>query len=71
MRKAYMPPLLFRLWATVVTVLITPIVITAGSFFAREYGPFVAVILSLIALAYIAAMTYISFCAIGKMFGHQ
>ena len=65
-----MPRLLFWLWATVVAMLITPIVFTAGFFFAREYGPFGAVILSLIAWAYIVAMTYIAFCAIGKMFGH-
>ena len=71
MRKASTPPPLFRLWATVVIVLITPIVITASSFFAREYGPFVAVIFSLIVWAYIAAMSYIAFRAIGKMFGHQ
>ena len=66
-----MPRLLFWLWAAVVAMLITPIVFTAGFFFAREYSPFVAVILSLIAWAYIAAMTYIAFRAIGKMFGHQ
>ena len=66
-----MPRLLFWLWATVVAVLITPIVITAGFFFAREYSPFVAAILTLIAWAYIAAMIYIAFRAIGKMSGHQ
>jgi hypothetical protein len=61
----------FWLWAITVTVLITPIVITAGFGFARVYGPFVAVILVSIAWVYIAAMTYIGFHAIGKMLGHE
>jgi hypothetical protein len=66
-----MSRLLLSLWAILVVVLITPIVFTAGFFFAREYGPFVAAILSLFAWAYIAAMTYIAFRAIGKMLGHR
>jgi hypothetical protein len=61
----------FWLWATVVAMLITPIVITAGFGFARVYGPFVAVILVSIAWPYIAAMSYIGLRAIGKMFWHQ
>jgi hypothetical protein len=61
----------FWLWAIAVTVLITPIVITAGFGVARLYGPFVAVILVSIAWAYIAAMAYIALRTIGKMFGHQ
>jgi hypothetical protein len=66
-----MPRLLFWLWATVVAMLITPIVFTAGfSFPEREYGPFGAVILSFFAWANIVAMTYIAFRAIGEMFGH-
>jgi hypothetical protein len=66
-----MPRLLFWLGVTVVAVLITPIVFVAGFVVAREYGPFVAVMFGLIVWAYTAAMTYIAFCAIGKMFGHQ
>jgi hypothetical protein len=61
----------FWLWAIAVTVLVTPMVIMAGFGVARLYGPFVAVILVSIAWAYIAAMTYIAFHAIGKMLGHQ
>jgi hypothetical protein len=60
----------FLLWAIAVTMLITPIVLAAGFGIARLYGPFVAVILVSIAWAYIAAMTYVAFRAIGKMFGH-
>ena len=57
--------------ATVVAVLITPIVITAGFSSPEKYGPVCAAILSLIAWAYIAGMTYIAFRAIGKMFEQQ
>jgi hypothetical protein len=66
-----MPRLLFWLWATVVAIVITPIVFAVGIFVAREFGPFMALILSLIAWAYVAAMAYVGFRAIGEMVGHQ
>lgn len=66
-----MPRLMFWLWCFVVIVPVTPIVFTAGRLFAREFDPFVAATLSLMAWAYIAAMTYIAFRVIGKMFGPQ
>jgi hypothetical protein len=65
-----MPRPLFWLWVVVVFALAIPMV-TAGFFFAEEYGPFVAFVLSFVVWAYIAAMTYIAFRTISKMFGHE
>jgi predicted permease len=68
---AYMPQPLFRLWAIVVIVFATPIVVAAGLFFATEYSPFLRYVLSLIAWAYITVMAYIAIRAGGRTFGPQ
>ena len=66
-----MPRPLFWLWALVVVLIVTPIVLTAGFFFAEEYGPALAFVLSFVVWAYTTTMTYIAFRTIGKMLGHQ
>jgi uncharacterized membrane protein YhaH (DUF805 family) len=66
-----MPRLLFWLWALVVVLIVTPIVFTVGMFVAREYGPVVAAITSVVTWIYVVVMAYIGFRAIGSMLGHQ
>ena len=65
-----MPRPLFWLWLIVAVALAIPMV-TAGFFFAAEYGPAVAFIVSFVGWAYIAAMTYIALRTIAKMFGPE
>lgn len=66
-----MPRHMLRLWAIVVIVIITPIVIQFGFVFAKEYGPFLAVLLMFVFWTYLSAVTYFVFRAMGRMFGDR
>jgi hypothetical protein len=69
--EAYMSRPLYWLWAIVIVALAIPMVVTAGFFFAEEYGPAVAFVVSFVVWAYIAGMTYIALRTIGKMLGRE
>jgi len=64
-----MPRVTFRVWVIVTAVIIAPIVFEAGFAFVREFGPAVAIILTLLAWACLVGMTYFAFRAIGQMLG--
>ena len=66
-----MPRHMLRLWAIVVIVIITPIVIQFGFVFAKEYGPFLAILLMFIFWTYLSPVTYLVSGAIGRMFGDR
>jgi len=66
-----MPRHMLRLWAIVVIVIITPIVIQVGFVFAKEYAPFLAVLLMFVFWTYLSAVTYFVFRAMGRMFGDR
>jgi|SoiMethySBSTD1v2_1073268.scaffolds.fasta_scaffold3660684_1 hypothetical protein len=65
-----MPRPLFWLWLIVVVALAIPMV-TAGFFFAEEYGASVAFLVSFVAWAYVAAMTYVAARTIAQMWGPE
>jgi hypothetical protein len=62
---------MLRLWAIVVIVFITPIVIQVSIVFAKEYGPYLAILLMFVFWTYLSAVTYFVFRAIGRMFGDR